>query len=45
MDPKRRELMAWVGGALFVVLAVLAWLWFDRPEEDLLPEQYRYGIL
>lgn len=45
VDPKTRDLLVWVGGALLVVGLVLAWLWFDRPEEDLLPQQYRYGVL
>lgn len=41
----RREIAIWAGGALLIVLGVLAWLWFFRPEENLLPQQYNYGIL
>lgn len=37
--------MAWMGGALIVVLGVLLWLWFDTPEAELLPETYRFGVL
>lgn len=45
MDPARRETVAWVGGALLVVLGVAAWLWFDQPEPELLPQTYQYGVL
>jgi hypothetical protein len=41
----KRELVAWVGGALLVVLAVLIWLWFDQPEPEVLPNTYQYGVL
>jgi hypothetical protein len=41
----RRDVFVWVGGALLIVAGVLVWLWLSRPEENLLPEQYRYGIL
>lgn len=38
--------VAWtVAGALLVVLGVLAWLWWTAPAENLLPEQYRYGVM
>jgi hypothetical protein len=40
-----RETWIWVGGALLVVAAVLVWLWFDTPPENLLPAQYRYGVM
>lgn len=45
MDATRNELLIWGGGAVVVVLAVLGWLWFDQPPENLLPQQYRFGIL
>lgn len=38
-------MIVWAGGALLIVLGVLAWLWLTQPEENLLPQQYRYGIL
>ncbi len=40
-----RDVWIWVGGALVVVALVLVWLWHDRPPENLLPQQYGYGIL
>ena len=45
MSPSTREVVIWVGGALCIVVAVLAWLYFSQPEENLLPEQYRFGVL
>lgn len=34
-----------VAGAAAVVVAVLAWLWWTAPAENLLPEQYGFGVL
>jgi type VI protein secretion system component VasF len=45
VEPTRREVYVWMGGALLVVALVLAWLWFDRPRQDLLPQTYGYGVL
>ena len=45
MTKPSRETWIWVGGALLVVVAVLAWIWFDRPPENLLPDQYGFGVL
>lgn len=45
MTPDRRDVIVWVGGAIAIVAAVLLWLWWTRPEENLLPSQYNYGVL
>lgn len=45
VSPSRKELLIWLGGALLIVLAVLLWLVLTAPEENLLPEQYQYGVL
>jgi hypothetical protein len=41
----RRDVWIWIGGAAIVVLGVLAWLWFDQPPENVLPDQYGFGVL
>jgi len=45
VTPLQRDLLIWGGGALVVVLAVVAWLWITAPDEGVLPEQYRYGVM
>ncbi len=45
MTPLRRDLLFWGGGALLVLLAVVLWLWLTAPDEAVLPEQYRYGVM
>lgn len=40
-----REILLWVSGALLVVLAVIAWYVATAPGVDLVPEQYRFGVL
>jgi hypothetical protein len=45
MSPLPRDRLIWGGGALLVVLAVLAWLWITAPDDAVLPEQYRYGVM
>jgi len=45
MASMNRDILWWVGGALLVVLAVVVWLVLTSPVVDLLPEQYRFGIL
>ncbi|MEC8425067.1 MAG: hypothetical protein VX000_14885 [Myxococcota bacterium] len=35
-----RELMPWVLGALFLVLAAAAFLWWTAPPENTLPQVY-----
>ena len=45
MSVARRELLLWAGGALLVVLGVALWLVLTSPAVDLLPVQYRFGIL
>ena len=32
--------MPWIAGALLMVLAVGAYLWWTQPEENLLPQVY-----
>jgi hypothetical protein len=39
-----RDLWIWVGGAVVVVLGVVAWLVFSTPEINPLSHQYRYGV-
>jgi hypothetical protein len=41
----RNETLAWVGGALLVVLGVVVWLWLDSPEPEVMPNTYQYGVL
>jgi len=41
----KRDLIIWGGGALLVVLAVLAWGWWTAPEQGVLPSEYRYGVM
>ncbi len=45
MTPLRRDLLLWGGGAALVVLAVLTWLWLTAPDQSVLPEQYRFGVM
>lgn len=45
MQSSSKDVVIWVGGAVAVVVAVLVWLWFDRPPENLLPQTYRYGVM
>ncbi|MFH1464027.1 MAG: hypothetical protein ABIO70_06560 [Pseudomonadota bacterium] len=45
MNPTRRDLLIWGGGAVAVVLVVLAWLWLTAPADNPLPGQYRYGVM
>jgi hypothetical protein len=45
VNPTWRDLLIWGGGALAVVLAVLAWLWLTTPADNPLPGQYRYGVM
>lgn len=45
MTSTSREVLLWAGGALLVVLGVVAWLVLTSPAVDLLPVQYRFGIL
>lgn len=35
-----KDLLIWFGGALLIVLAVVAILWITAPEEDTLPGDY-----
>jgi hypothetical protein len=45
MASLRRDLLIWGGGALLVVLGVLVVLYLTAPKENLLPDQYGFGIL
>lgn len=43
--PLWKTALVWGGGALFILALVVGWLWWTAPEQDLLPSQYRYGVL
>ena len=35
-----KDVLIWFGGALLIVVAVIAVLWLTAPEEDTLPSEY-----
>ncbi len=41
----QKDMLIWVGGAAAVVVAVLVWLYWDQPPENLLPKTYRFGVM
>lgn len=45
MSQTQREMLLWIGGALFIAAAVLAWMWLSQPADNALPTQYGFGIL
>jgi len=45
VNQNRRDLLLWGGGALLVVIAVLAWLFLSAPESNPLSEQYWHGVM
>jgi len=45
MNPVRRDILIWGGGALAVVVGVITWLWLAAPADNPLPGQYRFGVM
>ena len=39
-----REVVIWIGGGLLIAAAVVGYLWWTAPEDDVLPRTYQYGV-